>query len=50
MNKKLSSVGFFGIQDNWSIPDVHSSRGLKAIVAIQTTGISAITEAKPTNR
>src|ERR1700722_19939097 len=50
MNVKLSSVGFFGSQESWSIPDVHSSRGLKAIVAIQTTGTSAITDARPINR
>src|SRR5580700_11423249 len=50
MNVKLSNVGFFGSHDSWSIPDVHSSRGLKAIVAIQTTGTSAITDARPINR
>src|ERR1700733_12303095 len=50
MNVKLSNVGFFGSQDSWSIPDVHSSRGLKAIVAIQTTGTSAITDARPIKR
>jgi hypothetical protein len=50
MKIKLSKVGFFGSQDNCSIPEVHSSRGLKAIVPIQKTGIIAMTEAKPTKR
>src|ERR1700720_4101780 len=50
MKVKLSNVGFFGNQDSWSIPEVHSSRGLKAIVVIQRTGSSAMTDAKPTKR
>src|SRR4029077_9273695 len=50
MKIKLSNVGSFGSQDNWSMPEVHSSRGLKAIVAIQKTGTIAMSDAKPTKR